>query len=211
MHPNAPLEPGVWSGLSPASDKSPCTPPEKVGLAPILFNWNHFSLFITLPVSETYLRLRSVGKKGAPLSALDSFKIHKSRGLGFLSASLHNNENSNILCKNSWQEIFLLLHSCSILLYQSINILVVWQECRQVCSFLTGTDGHKSHPITSHAYSTDGERGAFSHISAHIFQIKEGINLFSVSLYSLTAGFVDFQVQEVLFTFLFSQAVQSEV
>lgn len=102
MHtPNAPLEPGVWSRLSPASDKSPCKLSEKVGLALILFNWNHFSPFITLPVSETYLRLRSVGEKGSPLRASDSFKIHKSRGLGFLSASLHNNENSNILCKNS--------------------------------------------------------------------------------------------------------------
>lgn len=84
-----------------------------MGLAPILFSWNHFSPFITLPVSETYLRLRSArrgeeeGKKRLPsLSSLGTFKIHKSRGLGFLSAILHNNEISNILCKNSWQEIF---------------------------------------------------------------------------------------------------------
>lgn len=105
------MEPGVWSCLSPASDKSP-------GLAAILLNWNHFSPFISLPVSGTYLRLRSVWRRrgnkyiyimkkknekngSPPLSSLDTFKIHKSRGLGFLSASLHNNEKSNILCKNS--------------------------------------------------------------------------------------------------------------
>lgn len=130
MRPNAPVEPGVWSCLSPASDKSRCKPSEKVGLAPILFNWNHFSPFITLPVSETYLRLRSVGeKKKDPFSVLwILLKIHKSRGLVQVFITMR------ILIfyvRIADRRYFFFLPSCSILPYQSINTLAVWQEGRR--------------------------------------------------------------------------------
>lgn len=162
-----------------------------MGLAPILFNWNHFSPFITLPVSETYLRLRSVGErgkkeKGSPsLSSLDTFKIHKSRGLGFLSASPHNNETSNILCKNSWQGIFffppLLLH------FALSKSKYIWREGSRARSFLTGADGHKSDPITSHAYSRrPGERGA-SHLYSHVSQRRNKAFQYASRLFRLAA------------------------
>lgn len=169
MQPNAALKPAVWSCLSPACDKNPCEPSGNVSLALILLKWNRFSPFITLPVFKTYLRLRSVGGKRIPsLSSLDTFKIHKSRGLGFLSAILHNNENSNILCKNSWQGIFFPLHSCSISPY------------KYTCHLTRGEmgmfilDGHKFQLITSHAHPKDGAEVVSSHLysSSKLFQYE---------------------------------------
>lgn len=168
MQPNTALKPGVWSCLSPACDKNPCKPSGKVSLAPILLKWNHFSPFITLPVSKTYLRLRSVGGKKNPFSSLDTFKIHKSRGLSFLSAIFHNNENSNILCKNSWQEIF--PPHFPLALFHPINTLAIWQEVGWGCLFLMDTNPSRS----SHMHIPKMEKKRCPRICI------QAINLFNV-------------------------------
>lgn len=100
-----------------------------MGLVPFLFKGNHFRPLISLPVSETYSRLRSAGKKGSQ---------------GRLRPP--NNEEANIYVRIADSRFLSILPSCSVLPFQSLNTL---DERERSWCLMALTDTNPAHHVTA--------------------------------------------------------------
>lgn len=101
--------------------------------------------FITLPVSETYLRLRS------EQSSLNTFKIHNPRGLTWFFITM----KSLIFYVRIADRRFFLL-------YFALSEYKYTRRLTRRKTWMFILDGHKSNPITSHTQRM--ERKRCSHI-----------------------------------------------